>query len=130
MLKAWMIGCSLSVLVAAPAAFAQEGDPANGEKVFKRCQACHVVDKEQNRVGPHLVGIMGRKAGAVEGYKYSEAMLAKAEEGLVWTPETLDQYLADPKGYIPKNKMAFAGLKKEEERADVIAYLQQAAGGS
>ena len=128
MLKAWMIGCSFSVLVAVPA-FAQ-GDAEAGEKVFKRCQACHVIDKEQNRVGPHLVGIIGRKAGAVEGFKYSEAMAAKGTEGMVWDEATLDQYLADPKGFIPKNKMAFAGLKKEDERAAVIAYLKEEAGGS
>ncbi len=126
MVKSWMIGCSLAVLVALPA-MAQ--DAAEGEKVFKRCQACHVIDKEQNRVGPHLVGVVGRKAGSVEGFKYSEAMAAKGQEGLVWNDETLNAYLENPKGYIPKNKMAFAGLKKPEERAGVIAYLKQAGGG-
>lgn len=127
MLRSLMLGCSFAVLVALPAA-AQ--DVAEGEKVFKRCQACHVIDKEQNRVGPNLVGIIGRKAGAVEGFKYSEAMAAKGTEGLVWDEATIDQYLENPKGYIPKNKMAFAGLKKPEERAAVIAYMKQAGGSS
>jgi cytochrome c len=127
MVKSWMIGCSLAVLVALPA-MAQ--DAAEGEKVFKRCQACHVIEGEQNRVGPHLSGVWGRKAGSVEGFKYSEAMAAKGQEGLVWNEETLNGYLENPKGYVPKNKMAFAGLKKPEERANVIAYLREKGGGS
>jgi cytochrome c len=125
MLKAWMLGCSLAVAVAVPAM--AEGNAENGEKVFKRCSACHVVNAEQNRVGPYLKGVVGRKAAAVEGFKYSEAMAAKGGEGLVWDDANLEKYLENPKEFIPKNKMAFPGLKKPEERADVIAYLKQAA---
>lgn len=125
MLKSWMLGCSLAVLVALPA-WAQ-GDPEAGEKVFARCKACHVIDKEQNRVGPHLVGIVGRKAGSVEGFKYSDAM---KNSGVTWTEEELAKYLANPKGEIPGNKMAFAGLKKEDEIANVIAYLKKEGGES
>jgi cytochrome c len=114
---------ALAVLpLAAAPAFAQ-GDPGKGEKVFNRCKACHVVDKAQNRVGPHLVGIIGRPAGSVEGFKYSDAM---KNSGKTWDEGTIAAYLKDPKGYIPGNKMAFAGLKKEDEVADVIAYLKQA----
>ncbi len=127
MLKSWMLGSSLVALVALPAA-AQ--DAAQGEKIFKRCQACHVIEGEQNRVGPHLSGVWGRKAGSVEGFKYSEAMAAKGQEGLVWNEETLNGYLENPKGYVPKNKMAFAGLKKPEERTAVIAYLKEKGGSS
>lgn len=97
------------------------GDAANGQKVFRQCQACHVVDKEQNRVGPHLVGIIGRPAGQVDGFKYSPVM---AESGLVWDAATLAQYLADPKGFLPGNRMAFVGLRKAEDVEDVIAYLE------
>jgi cytochrome c len=82
-----------------------------------------VVDKEQNRVGPHLVGVIGRQAGSVDGFKYSDAMKSS---GKAWDEETIAAYLKDPKGYIPGNKMAFAGLKKEDEVEDVIAYLKQA----
>ncbi|NJO37430.1 MAG: cytochrome c family protein [Rhizobiales bacterium] len=103
------------------------GDAAEGEQVFKKCKACHVIDSEKNRLGPHLVGIVGRAAGSVDGFKYSTAM---AEAGVTWDEATLDQYLADPKGMIPKNRMAFPGLKKEEDRANVIAYLKQAGAGS
>ena len=104
-----------------------EGDAAAGEKVFKKCKACHVVDSEKNRLGPHLIGLFGRAAGSVDGFKYSKAM---TESGITWDETTLDAYLADPKGYIPKNKMAFPGLKKEADRVNVIAYLKEAAAGS
>lgn len=116
---------SVVILACLPAAAAaQEGDPEKGEKVFRKCRACHVADKPTNRVGPHLVDVLGRPAASVEGYNYSAAMKAKAAEGLVWDAENLDAYLADPKGFIPGNKMVFPGLKKEDEREDVIAYLK------
>ena len=104
-----------------------EGDVAAGEKVFKKCKACHVIDSEKNRLGPHLIGVFGRAAGSVDGFKYSKAM---TESGITWDETTLDAYLADPKGYVPKNKMAFPGLKKEADRVNVIAYLKEAAAGS
>lgn len=103
------------------AALAQ-GDPEKGERVFNKCKVCHVADEEKNKVGPTLVGIFGRPAGSVEGFKYSDAM---KESGVTWDEETLAAYVADPKGYIKGNKMAFAGLKKEQEIADLIAYLQE-----
>ncbi|MBC7905407.1 MAG: cytochrome c family protein [Rhodospirillaceae bacterium] len=104
-------------------AFAQAaGDAAAGEKVFTQCKACHTVQAGQNRVGPSLFGVVGRPAGTVEGFNYSPAMKSS---GMTWTPENLDKYLADPKGAMPGNKMAFAGLKKPEDRANVIAYLSQ-----
>ena len=85
-----------------------------------RCQACHVANQPQNRVGPSLQGLFGRQAGSVPGFNYSEA---NKKSGVTWDEATLDQYLTDPKAYMPGNKMAFPGLKKPEERADVIAYL-------
>jgi cytochrome c2 len=103
-----------------------EGDAAKGEKVFRKCKACHAVGEgAKNKVGPQLNGVVGRAAGTVEEFKYSKAMVAKSEEGLVWEEETLTEYLRKPKDYIPKNKMAFAGLKKDDDIADVIAYLKQ-----
>ena len=110
------------VALASSAALA-DGDPEQGAKVFNKCKACHVANEEKNRVGPHLVGIVGRPAASVADYKYSAAM---AESGIVWDEEILDQYLASPKDVVPGGKMAFAGLRKEEERADVIAYLKSA----
>ena len=112
-------GVLIGAALAATPAFA--ADPANGQKVFRQCQACHVVDKEQNRVGPHLVGIIGREAGTVAGFNYSPAM---ANSGITWTTDTITAYLADPRGYVNGNRMAFAGLRKPEDIADVIAYLE------
>ena len=98
------------------------GDVAAGEKVFKKCKACHVVDAEKHKTGPHLVNIMGRAAGSADGYKkYSDAMKSS---GIVWNEETLDGYLEKPKAYVKGTRMAFAGLRKEEDRANVIAYLK------
>ena len=114
------IGMLMTGLMAG-SVLAQDGDPAAGEKVFRQCQACHVVDAEQNRVGPHLVGIIGRPAGTVEGFKYSDAM---ANSGIVWDETTIAEYLANPRSYVDGNRMAFAGLRNEQQIADVIAYIQ------
>lgn len=113
---------------AAPASEAVAAvDPAlieAGEKVFKKCAACHKIGEgAKNGTGPQLNGIVGRAAGTVDGFKYSKPMLDAGAGGMVWDAAMLDGYLADPKGFMPKNKMSFAGLKKEDERAAVIAYL-------
>ena len=101
-----------------------EGDPANGEKVFRRCIACHVIDQETNRLGPHLVGVYGRQAGAVDGYNYTQGL---ADADFVWDDATLDPWLADPKAVIPGTRMVLK-LAKPEDRADVIAYLKNLNG--
>lgn len=109
------------VLAASPAAAA--GDAEEGEKVFRRCKACHSLEPGQHRVGPSLAGVFGREAGAAEGFdRYSEAM---KNADLVWNEENLDHYLANPNEFIPGNKMVFPGLGDEEDREDVIAYLKQ-----
>ena len=104
---------------------ASAGDVAKGEKVFKRCKACHKVEDGKKGVGPHLFGIVDRAVGSVEGYKYSKGMLAYAEgDGVVWDAARLDAYLKAPKKEVKGTKMAFAGLKKESQRADLISYLE------
>lgn len=95
-------------------------DAAAGEKVFGKCKACHKIDG-QNAVGPYLNAVVDRPKAAIEGYAYSETLLAMA--GDAWTPENLDGFLLNPKGYAPGTKMAFAGLGSVEDRANVIAYL-------
>jgi cytochrome c len=100
-------------------------DAAAGEKVFAKCKACHVVDTDTNKIGPSLNGVVGRTAGTHEGFRYSKAMVEAGEKGIVWNEETLTAYLRDPKGYIKGNKMAFVGLKKDDELANIIAYLKQ-----
>jgi cytochrome c len=99
------------------------GDAAAGAKVFTKCKTCHEVAEPKNKVGPTLKGLFGRKAGTVEGFKYSDAM---KNSGMVWSEETLKPYLADPKKALPGGKMAFVGLKKVEDIEDVIAYLMEA----
>jgi cytochrome c len=101
-------------------------DPAHGEKVFQRCKACHTLEAGTNKIGPSLAGLIGRKAGSVEGFKYSEA-LASARDTVVWNDQSLDAWLTNPKKFIPGNRMAFPGLPNAQDRADVIAYLHQAA---
>lgn len=100
------------------------GDPAAGKRVFIKCMSCHAVKEGQNKVGPSLYGIVGRPAGSVEGFNYSEA---NAESGIVWTKDVMFEYLEDPQGYIPGTKMIFPGLPSEQERRDVIAYLDSVA---
>ena len=103
-------------------------DPAlvdKGEKVFKKCKACHQVgDGAKNRTGPTLNGIVGAPAGLVDGFKYSKVLKAAADGGLVWTEDELAAFLAKPKAYMKGTRMSFAGLKKDAEIDAVIAYLQ------
>jgi cytochrome c len=113
----------VAFVLASPGA-AAAADAAAGEKAFARCKICHSVQAGgPSPVGPNLHGVFGRKAGSVEGYNYSEAM---KNSGIVWDDETLAKYLRDPRGSLPGNKMAFPGLKNEEELANLLAYLHQA----
>jgi cytochrome c len=122
-------GVALAIAVSG-AALADEGaDLDKGKKIFARCQACHTLDEGgANRIGPNLHGIFGRKAGALEGFSYSKAMAAKGAEGLVWNEETLTQYLHKPAAMIPGTAMAFPGLRKDDEIANLIAYLKVETG--
>ena len=118
------LAVAVLLLLAVPPAARAEGDAASGEKIFRKCKACHTLAaEEKHKIGPNLYGLFERKSGAAEGFRYSDAM---KQAGIVWNEATLDKYLASPKDAIPGNKMAFAGLKKPEERADVIAYLKAA----
>ena len=101
-----------------------DGDVVKGEQVFKKCMACHTVAATTNKVGPHLVGVVGRKVATVEGYSYSDGMKEFASTGAVWDEATLGTYLENPKALVSKTKMAFAGIKKEDERANLIAFLK------
>ena len=117
--------CLLALALAmAPTMALADGDVAVGKTNFKKCMACHAADKEQNKVGPHLVGIIGRNAASVEGFAYSEAMKAKGADGLVWDEANLTTYLKKPKDFVAGTKMAFVGLKEDADIVNLIAYLK------
>jgi len=116
-----MVAAASVVMLSAGTARAQDAEA--GKKVFNQCRACHVADQPTNRVGPNLVNLIGRKAGSVEGFSYSDAM---KNSGITWDEESLANYLKDPKGFIAGNKMAFAGVKKDDDLKNLIAYLKEA----
>lgn len=96
-----------------------------GKQVFNKCAICHTPGKgEANKVGPNLWGIIGAKTARHAEFKYSSAMAQRGEQGMIWSYEELYRYLYSPKKHVPGTKMAFAGLKKDEERANLIAYLR------
>jgi len=119
-----VIGFSAALSALAIPALA-DGDPEAGEKVFNKCKACHSLEEGKNKVGPSLHGVIGREAASVDGFKYSKAM---QESGLTWDEETLEKYLEKPRDVVPGTRMAFAGLKKEDDIENVIAYIKANGG--
>jgi cytochrome c len=120
------LGLAISGLVisalAAPA-FA-EGDPAAGEKVFKKCASCHAIGEgAKNKVGPELNNLIGRVAGSHPDFKYSSDMVAAGQGGLVWSADTLHQFLTKPKDLVKGTKMSFPGLKEQADIDNIVAYL-------
>jgi cytochrome c len=122
-----IIAATVSVVLTlvAQAAFAQSGDATRGERLFnQQCKACHTVEKGgRNGIGPNLFGMFGSKAGAVQGFSFSEAM---QKSGIVWDDKTMAEYLKDPKTRVPDGKMVYAGLKQQAQLDDMIAYLRKA----
>jgi len=100
-----------------------DGDPVRGEARFQECAACHKLEAGANEVGPSLHGLFTRKAGELADFRYSPAM---KRSGIVWTPETLEKYIADPQATVPANRMPYAGMANASDRADLIAYLSKA----
>lgn len=102
------------------------GDPDRGEALFQSdCASCHLVGQgARNRVGPHLNGIFDRRAGAIEGFRYSKDMMLRADAGLKWTFETLDRYIENPRVFVSRTRMNYAGMADAEDRADLLAYLR------
>ena len=99
-----------------------EGDPKHGEKIFENCRACHSADGKTNEVGPGLHGVFGRMAGTREDFRYSPAL---KRSGIIWTPETMNDFLADPQKMVPANRMPYDGVPNDRDRADLIIYMLQ-----
>lgn len=115
----------LLILCFGPAAASEIGDAERGEQLFSQCATCHMVGPDaKNRIGPQLNGVFGRGAGAVEGFNYSRSMERAGSDGLIWTLETLDPYLENPRILISGTRMSFRGLADPKDRADVLAYLR------
>jgi len=124
-MKTTITGLLLAAALVSPAA-AQDGNAEEGAEVFKKCRACHDVGPgATNKVGPVLNEIIGRKAGTIDGFAYSDANKASGASGLVWTEEVMFNYLENPLVFMKGTKMAFAGLKDPQDRKDVIAYLKK-----
>ena len=125
-MKSNVIAALAAVLFAGSGIGAVAQDAENGESVFRQCRACHQIGEgAKNLVGPQLNGIIGRKAGTVEGFNYSQANKDAGAKGLVWTEEVLVKYLENPLKFMEGTKMAYAGLRDEDARKDVIAYLKK-----
>lgn len=114
-----------AILGALSAGHSKAQEAPAGEKVFAKCKTCHTVQDDKNKVGPSLKGVIGRAAGTHPGFKYSTAMIEAGKGGLVWDDARLTEYLQNPKAVVKGTKMAFPGLKSDDEIKAVIAYLKQ-----
>lgn len=116
----------IASLALAGTAMAQQasGDPVRGKTVYARCTACHDLNTGATRLGPSLKGVVGRTSGTMPNFNYSQALKDKA---VVWNAETLDAFLSGPSKYVPGNRMAFPPLANPQDRADLIAFLEQSA---
>lgn len=117
-----LVAVSLLAALLAPGAAQAQGDARRGEKLFEDCRACHQVERGPSGVGPNLHGVFGRAAATLDDFRYSPALKRSA---ITWTPQTLNAYLADPQQMVPANRMPYAGMPEERDRADLILYMQQ-----
>ncbi len=120
-----ILGAAILAVSVAGTAHADDKLIKKGAKVFKKCKACHAVGPDaKNKVGPQLNGLIGRKLGASDGFAYSDALKAKAAEGLVWDEANLTAFLKKPRDFMPGTKMAFPGLRKEKDQKAILAYFK------
>ena len=121
LIRGWfVVVAGVAVALVASGAVIRAADPEKGKAVFEQCAACHSLDGSGDYDGPTLKGVMGRKAGSLEEYRYSAAM---KRSDVTWDAVALDKYVTDPQAFIPGNRMAFAGIGDKTQRDDLIAYL-------
>jgi cytochrome c len=127
MISSRLLAASAMLLLATGAAAGEmpAGDATAGAGIFRKCAACHHLDRDEKKIGPSLMGVIGRQAGTWDGFRYSPAMVEAGANGLVWSPDVLFEYLIKPRDYVKGTRMAFPGLPSEQDRADVIAYILQ-----
>ncbi|NQV84000.1 MAG: cytochrome c family protein [Rhodospirillales bacterium] len=119
-IKFFAVALASALTLTSGAAMAS-GDATKGKKVFNKCKACHSTEAGKKKIGPSMFGVVGRKAGTAEGFRFSDAM---KDSGLTWNEDTLEKFLKKPKKLVKGTKMSFAGLKKESQIEDVIAYMK------
>ncbi len=126
MFRIFALGLTLTTSGAATIAVAEPvGDPASGQKQFRRCASCHMIGPDaQHRVGPALTNVIGTAIASAPDFAYSDALRVAGAEGGIWDAETLDAYLANPRQVFKGNRMSFRGLRNDQDRADVIAYIE------
>jgi len=125
-MRVWMMAAASLALAPMSGAMAQDADA--GARVYNnQCRACHTINQGgRNGVGPNLHGVWDRAAGAVEGFRYSAPMRAKATEGLVWNADNMRAFLTDPRAVVPGGSMSFAGIRNAQQLNDLLAFLQRA----
>lgn len=121
------LAVAVALLSVSPIGYANAADVAKGKTVFNKCKACHTLVADKHRIGPSLAGVFGRKAGTAAKYNFSSAMKKAGDGGLVWSEETLAAYLVKPRDFVKGTKMTFAGIKKETDMANLMAFLKEAA---
>lgn len=127
---ALVVLCAGAAGASEPGGEAAAGDPERGAELFSQCKGCHEIGEgARNRIGPHLNGIFGRHAASVDGFRYSRSLERAGADGLVWTDETLDAFIADPRSLATRTRMSYRGMKDPRDRADLMAFLRLQAGG-
>ncbi|WP_412049816.1 MULTISPECIES: c-type cytochrome [unclassified Hoeflea] len=119
-----LFGLAVVAGLSVPTAAFADGDAAKGAKIFKKCAACHTATEAKNKIGPHLDNVIDRPIASIEDFKYSKAMTEHAEETPTWTVEALTEFLHKPTKVVKGTKMSFAGLKKDKDIEDILAYLK------
>lgn len=123
-MRRMMLTAAMAALASVPGMAFADGDAAAGQRVFNQCRACHTTEQGGRQgVGPNLFGIVGRRAGSIEGFRYSANMRELATEGLTWSDDRLRAYIANPKAVVPRGSMSYPGLRNETQVNDLMAYL-------